>query len=478
MKTGRGAGGLLILAEGVLLAAVIILGVLKGLKPEKESDISGTMVVRETEDLMQNLWETESAQEADIQESVTPEEETFSAEVQEQLSAMSTEEKVAQIFLLSPETLTGNETVSIAGEGTRSALEEFPVGGLVYSKNNFQGRGQFGALISGAQRYSMEQSGRYLFLAASSEESGQTVFSALYDAGPLTETMASNRFAGGEENVLYTNSFPEEMQPDTTVPYLIVSGQTNVELTGEDALPCALSSQVMDYIRNTLAYQGLIVTTDLSSAEIVDAYPDGEAAVLAVAAGADMLYVTSDFKVSYQAVLDAVSNGTISETRLNNAVGHILTRKADMPAPADGDIVVDSAENGQSNTNNQNHKTNTDNTADNNGAADAGANQNTDNSQAANNNQTNNQTNNQNQNAGGNENNNDTASNNTAGNNTDNNEAANNNTADQNTDNNQTADNNTDNTHTDNGAAEDEGGNSSENSTGEDSGATQPEHNE
>lgn len=91
-------------------------------------------------------------------------------------------------------------------------------------------------------------------------------------------------------------------------------------------LPATLSPAVHDYLRNELGFQGVIVTDDLVMQAITDTYGAGEAAVLAVLAGNDLLCST-EYQVQYQAVLEAVQDGRISEAQLDQAVLRILRWK-------------------------------------------------------------------------------------------------------------------------------------------------------
>ena len=59
------------------------------------------------------------------------------------------------------------------------------------------------------------------------------------------------------------------------------------------------------------------------------ALPEGEAAVQAVQAGNDLL-LSSNFAVQYQAVLDAVNQGQISENTLYHALRRVLQWKSDL----------------------------------------------------------------------------------------------------------------------------------------------------
>ena len=47
------------------------------------------------------------------------------------IEAMPLEDKVAGLFLVTPESITGVQTVVQAGEGTQNALAQYPVGGLI-----------------------------------------------------------------------------------------------------------------------------------------------------------------------------------------------------------------------------------------------------------------------------------------------------------------------------------------------------------
>ena len=91
----------------------------------------------------------------------------------------------------------------------------------------------------------------------------------------------------------------------------------------DETTPASLSPAVHDYLRNTMGFDGVIVTDDLVMGAIADAYGVGEAAVLAVMAGNDLLCST-DYKTQYAAVLEAAEQGQIPEDLLNDAVLRIL----------------------------------------------------------------------------------------------------------------------------------------------------------
>ena len=95
-------------------------------------------------------------------------------------------------------------------------------------------------------------------------------------------------------------------------------------LDGE--MPASLSKAVHDYIRGTLGFDGVIVTDDLTMQAITDNYGSGEAAVLAVMAGNDLI-CCSNFKVQYNAVLQAVRDGRISIEQVDEACARVIDWK-------------------------------------------------------------------------------------------------------------------------------------------------------
>ena len=60
---------------------------------------------------------------------------------------------------------------------------------------------------------------------------------------------------------------------------------------------------------------------------VANYYSSGEAAVKAISAGVDMVLMPVDFEAAYQAVLQAVQDGTISSERLDESVRRILSAK-------------------------------------------------------------------------------------------------------------------------------------------------------
>ena len=102
---------------------------------------------------------------------------------------------------------------------------------------------------------------------------------------------------------------------------------SHIQVTALDAeYPASLSPAVHRYVRETMGYNGVLVTDDLVMDAISVPYGVGEAAALAVLAGNDLL-ISSDFPEQYAAVLEAIREGRISEEQIDNAVRRVLLWK-------------------------------------------------------------------------------------------------------------------------------------------------------
>ena len=106
-------------------------------------------------------------------------------------------------------------------------------------------------------------------------------------------------------------------------PFVLVSH--NVVECMDAALPASLSPAVHEVLRETLDFDGIVITDDLAM-DAVKQYANGEAAVLAVLAGNDML-ITSDYQNDIPAVLAAVADGRIAESDIDAHVLRILRYK-------------------------------------------------------------------------------------------------------------------------------------------------------
>lgn len=338
------------------------------------------------------------------------------------LEQMTTEEKVAQMFYITPDALSGVSGTTRAGDILRQAYEQYPVGGLVFFENNLvseeQIREMTGALkeigesrvgavpflgvdeeggtvtrIAGTEGFPVEDVGDMSLIGGTGDpeqarQVGITLGTYLSsygftmdfapDADVLVNpenTVVSRRSFGSDpeltaqmtaaeteglqsqgvlavlkhfpghgatsedshDGFAYSNRTLEELRQCEWLPFrsgieagarVVMIGHISLpQVTGSD-LPASLSAEVMqNLLRQELSFDGIIITDAMNMGAIVENYGSGDAAVRSVLAGADMLLMPADFRTAYQAVLDAVNDGTISMERLDESVLRILTVK-------------------------------------------------------------------------------------------------------------------------------------------------------
>lgn len=97
----------------------------------------------------------------------------------------------------------------------------------------------------------------------------------------------------------------------------------------DETYPASLSPAWHQFLRDNLNFDGVIITDDLEMDAIRQRYDLGEAAVLAVKAGNDML-LSTDYPQQYSAVLAAVISGEIPISQINASVLRILQWKASL----------------------------------------------------------------------------------------------------------------------------------------------------
>ncbi|MGW4473700.1 glycoside hydrolase family 3 N-terminal domain-containing protein [Nonomuraea sp. NPDC004354] len=89
--------------------------------------------------------------------------------------------------------------------------------------------------------------------------------------------------------------------------------------------PATLSKPILTgLLRDRLGFDGVVSTDALNMAGVRKKYDDGEVAVRAVLAGADLLLMPPDFAKAHGAVMAAVKSGRISRQRLDQSVTRLL----------------------------------------------------------------------------------------------------------------------------------------------------------
>lgn len=344
-----------------------------------------------------------------------------SDEAKAKLAEMTLEEKIAQMYIVRPEQLMNIRQVVAAGNRTRNVINQYPVGGFVYSELNFEDEEQAKELVTGVMQFGMDRIGLPMYLALK-EQGGenysplakntgleiQKSATELANAGDVTQVQNTAKNIGGylkdtginmnfaptadlaagvntDYDIMcfgddaefaksavvttmkeYENEgitsvvsyFPEKssasLDTDTglltgtktleehmTTDFLVCQGAidegakavmlSNVVDAGltTDEVPASLSGDAVTYLRETMGFEGIVITDSLAEENIANNYTVEDATLKAFEAGVDIIYDPVDFVKSYTALLTAVQNGDITENEVDERVGRILTLKMD-----------------------------------------------------------------------------------------------------------------------------------------------------
>ena len=331
---------------------------------------------------------------------------------EELLSGMTLREKLCQLMIVRPETLTGESPVTAAGETTRLALESYPVGGLIYSVDNLVTQEQTREMITNTQSYSEIP----LFISA--DEEGGNVGRLMYKLGTTwvndmysykdmgEDTAYANAYTIGSDMVsclfntdfapvadVWTNPentvigdraysddfaqaselvaaavrgftdagvvccvkhFPghgdtstdthegaavvdkslDELRAGELLPFesgieagvdMVMVG--HITVTAVDDEPATISKAVItDLLREELGWNGVVITDSLDMGALAG-YDNGEVCVKFLEAGGDILLGVPDIEAALTALETAVTDGRLTESRIDESVMRILTLK-------------------------------------------------------------------------------------------------------------------------------------------------------
>ena len=334
-----------------------------------------------------------------------------------ELEEMTLDEKLCQMFVVTPEALTGDAPVTDCGDALIQALQTYPVGGLIFFSDNLVTVPQTQAMLSGVQEAvpdapglllcvdeeggSVARAAKTLGTAAvspmaeygkrgdraeavtvgetlgtslhtlgfnvdfapvadvdlcSGNELGDRIFSSDPDVtarmvAGVTEGLTNcgvaatlKHFPGlGAENgnahtdakitidrtlaqLRETEFVPFRSGIDAGAAFVMVSHQT-VTGVGDD-LPASVSPTVCTtLLREELAFSGIIITDSFQMETICGRYDAGEAAVLSVEAGADIVLMPEDLDAALTGMREAVRSGRLTEERIDESVMRILEEK-------------------------------------------------------------------------------------------------------------------------------------------------------
>lgn len=136
------------------------------------------------------------------------------------------------------------------------------------------------------------------------------------------------------ENTVTSARTLEELQQNEWLPFragigqgaafVMISHQTNENLS---SLPASLSPEVVNFLRQELGFEGIIITDSLQMKAITGYYGADRAAVLALQAGADMLLMPNSVEKAYNGITAALESGELTWEQIDEKVLRILTAK-------------------------------------------------------------------------------------------------------------------------------------------------------
>ncbi|OGU25661.1 MAG: hypothetical protein A2X66_03520 [Ignavibacteria bacterium GWA2_54_16] len=112
------------------------------------------------------------------------------------------------------------------------------------------------------------------------------------------------------------------------MPSSIMSAHLWIQAVDVDTLPATLSTNAMTkLLRDRLKFDGLVFTDAMAMGGITTRYPFDVATVKAIQAGCDIILFPGNLEKGIQAIRRAVSNGQITEKRIDESVRRILKAK-------------------------------------------------------------------------------------------------------------------------------------------------------
>ena len=99
------------------------------------------------------------------------------------------------------------------------------------------------------------------------------------------------------------------------------------QVTGKETPASLTKLMVNDILREELQFDNVIITDAMNMKVITKFYDPDQAAVMAVEAGNDMILMPDNFEQAFEGVLEAVKDGTISESQIDESVSRILSVK-------------------------------------------------------------------------------------------------------------------------------------------------------
>ena len=108
---------------------------------------------------------------------------------------------------------------------------------------------------------------------------------------------------------------------------MVMMGHIVTPEVSHDGLPASLSPEMYRLLKQELGFDGIVLTDSLAMQAISDHFSPADAAVMTFQAGADFLLMPANLAEAFDAIEQAVNDGTINEAELDQRVRRILELK-------------------------------------------------------------------------------------------------------------------------------------------------------
>ena len=198
----------IILIVGLAAGIITVVNIISKGRTEIPNQPGNSVEIVESSEPVESTEATEETQSTEVVESSSeevietgPVELTYEQKLDQIVNAaievMPLEDKVAGLFMVTPELLTGVKPVTKAGDSTKAALSKYAVGGLLYTSQNIKNKNSFMEMLSNTELYS-----KYPVFLAVEEEGGKVTQIANKNLGSKTDS-AKELAATGDTQKAY-----------------------------------------------------------------------------------------------------------------------------------------------------------------------------------------------------------------------------------------------------------------------------------
>lgn len=142
------------------------------------------------------------------------------------------------------------------------------------------------------------------------------------------------------EGYAYSSKSLAELESCELIPFasgiqngipMIMAGHISLPAVTQEDTPASLSPVLVQHLlKEQMGFSGVVVSDAMNMGALADHYDSSEAVLKALEAGVDLILMPGDLQANWQAVIQAVQSGRLSQERLDDAVRRILMLKASM----------------------------------------------------------------------------------------------------------------------------------------------------